>query len=914
MFTLFTTKLLAPQLLPSTLTRGRLLQRLETGITGKLILVSAPAGSGKSTLVASWLQKTGHLTAWLSLDPNDNDPERFFSYLISALQRLEPTFGLELQALVQVQSAVQTELLMNRLIGELASFRRGFLLVFDDYHVITNRAIHESINLLLDHLPHHLCVVITSRIDPDLALSRLRVRGQLIELRADDLRFDVPETEALLNEQLGLALSPSAIARIEGRTEGWAAGLQLAGLSLQGRLDKEAFIDTFAGSHRFLVEYLMSEVLSRQTEQVRSFLKRTSVLERLSAPLCQAVTGQAESQVLLEQMTAANLFLISLDDTQSWYRYHHLFAEFLRHDLRKTDARSVPELNRRASEWFEQEGWVEEAFGHALLAHDFERAAQLAESVAFNLTSQWDNAQLIKYVQKLPPSQLPFHPRLCIYYSWALTNTGQLKTLAEFLPRLEESQNYSDEPYSVAASLLTLHAYEQLRKLKFSEALILSQRALTLLEPARQAQFMSKEEQVSFLFAFNNVAYNYLYSDPARAEALYPESIALCETFGILVGTVNGYARLGRAKRRLGQHHAAIEVFRQGFSALARWQDGQLSAVVNTGELHLSMAGLLYEWNRLKEVEVLHQQAKSLGELSQFLPVLGLELESSLQLHLARGEIEATYPLLDELKRLSAKVHPDNLFHKLMLEVMVMGSIIALAVLAPERDVLLAEVERWVWTRGLGVEDAFDFPHEGEYRILAHLLLAQGKPTEASPLLERLFGAAQAQGRKADLVHYLLLQVLAAQASENVGLAIERLGQALDLAEPEGYCRSFLDLGEPMQRALEMYAKRHPTPYLTGLLQSFSTNQSFTYETPLSPEAPSSTRVQVIDVDRLPSLNDRELTILRLIVAGNSNKGIAKELGMSPNTVRWYVSGLLSKLQVRNRMEAASRARELALV
>ncbi|CAA9224317.1 MAG: Transcriptional activator of maltose regulon, MalT, partial [uncultured Chloroflexia bacterium] len=383
--TLLSTKFHTPAPTTHVVARPHLHAMLERGLSAKLILVSAPAGAGKSTMLATWLKQQSRPAAWLSLEPGDNDLGRFLLYIVSALQQLEPGVGAGLPELLQQQSLVNAEPLLIRLTNDLAQLDDNLILVLDDYHTVSDDKIHDAVEFLLDHLPPQLCLVIATRTDPPLALSRLRVRNQLLELRRTDLRFDISETARFLNDRLGLELSPTAITRLEARTEGWIAALQLAALSLTGRPDKEAFVEAFAGSHRFLVDYLVDEVLSRQPPQMQGFLQRTAILERFTAPLCEAVTGQPTSADLLGRLEAANLFLIPLDDERKWYRFHHLFAEFLQHRLGEVEAERMPELHRRASAWFEKEGWTDEAIRHAFLAADDKLAARLVDDAAAEL-------------------------------------------------------------------------------------------------------------------------------------------------------------------------------------------------------------------------------------------------------------------------------------------------------------------------------------------------------------------------------------------------------------------------------------------------------------------------------------------------------------------------------------------------
>jgi LuxR family transcriptional regulator, maltose regulon positive regulatory protein len=731
---LITTKLIALRPPQTVVERPRLLEQLELGLRGKLILVSAPAGSGKSTLLASWLRGLDRPTAWLSLDAGDNDLERFLLYLVSALQRVSPSIGAGLPEVLQHQTLTDSEAFLTRLINDIAGFGQELLLVLDDYHLIVNEKVHACVEFLLEGMPPGLCLVIATRTDPPLTLARLRVRGQLVEVRASDLRFSIEETSAFMNDRLNLELSEKAISSLEARTEGWVAGLQLAALSLGGRQDKESFVQAFAGSHHHLTDYLIDEVLGRQTLEVRQFLQRTSILERFTAPLCEAVSGQDQGQAMLRQLGNANLFLIPLDDERRWFRYHQLFAEFLRQRLHETEAGLMAELHRRASAWFEQEGWSDEAIGHALLANDVERAGQLVETIAFQLGVSWNNAQLIKYVSRLPLTLLATLPRLCIYYGWVLVNTGQVALLDAVLPVIESSAAHSPQPQDVTACVLTLRAYQRVLKMDFATGIKLCREALVLLESSEQTP--SDEARWLRTAATNLIPYTQMHSDVPMADSVYPAARTLSLEMVNFVGVANGFARHGHVKHQRGDLDGALVLFREGLKTLERWKTGQEQRVVNVGEVSLNLARLLYEWNRLNEAEAHLQKASEFNQRSQFPPVLAAELETAFLFHLVKGEPEAAQSKLSQLDQMLAEVHPSNLLYQELFGVMVMNLRLRLAATVPAFQDLIAEVAAWVRAKQLKAEDEFDYAHEGSYVVLSRLLLVQGKASDALPLLE----------------------------------------------------------------------------------------------------------------------------------------------------------------------------------
>ena len=765
-----------PVLAPQVVERPQLKQQLETSLATKLILVAAPAGSGKSTLLASWLKEVDRPTAWLSLDASDNDLERFLLYLVSALQQAEPGFGAGLPELLQTHNPVQPESVIIRIINEAAQLNRNPLLVLDDYHLITNEKIHEAVEFFLDHAPPGLCLVIASRTDPPLALSRLRVGRQLVEVRADQLRFSLEEATTFLNERLHLELSHQAVASLEERTEGWIAGLQLAALSLEGRSDKERFVQRFAGSHRYLVDYLMDEVLKRQTSEVRLFLQPTSILERFTASLCQAVSEQQNSANILKQLVSANLFLIALDEERHWYRYHHLFAEFLHHRLLETEAESVPELHRRASEWFEHEGWSDESIHHALLGGDLERAGHLVGNIAFNLQNTSDNAKLVKYVSRFPLELLASLPRLGIYYGWALLNTGQVALLSTVLPVLERSAVHAPHPHVVRACVLELQAYQHLWRMEFAGVVKLCREALAVLGDSG-VNPTSDEERWLHSAAANVIAYAYFYSDLAQADGAYPAARELSQRLGNHIGAANDFARHGWVKHQLGQSNQALEIFRAGLRALESW-NVEGGRVMNVGEIHLNLARLLYEWNRLDEAERHLQQASDFNQRSQFPPVLALEYELASHLHVAHGQIDAALAVLGNLDAVLREVHAGNRLHAQVFGVMVQHLRLHLVASAPGFSHLLADVQAWVDARNLQPGDTFSYPYEESYFVLARLLVAQDRAVESLSLLERLAHAAQASGRTRHLIHYLTLQALANhKLGREVALELPRFGR-----------------------------------------------------------------------------------------------------------------------------------------
>ncbi|MGY2896252.1 LuxR C-terminal-related transcriptional regulator [Deinococcus sp. UYEF24] len=927
-------KLHPPTLTGHVIARPQLLALLERGVNAKLILISSPAGTGKSTVLAAWLKQQNSPAAWLSLDKGDDTLGQFLLYLVGALQTLGLGLGEGLSELLRQPNITNVEPLLIGLSNDFARLGSKVILVLDDYHFLSDPKIHGAVEFLLDHLPPQVCLVIATRTDPPLPLSRLRVRNQLLEVRGADLRFDLAEAEHFLNGSQNLGLSPTAIASLETQTEGWIAALQLAALSLADRPDKEAFIETFVGSHRFLVDYLVDEVLSRQPAALRTFLQRTAILERFDASLCEAVTGQPTDPDLLSQIEAANLFLIPLDDERRWYRFHHLFREFLRHRLRADEPEMVPELHCRASAWFEHAGWTDDAIRHAFLAGDDRLAARLANDTAAQLAVHWNSEQFTRYFQKIPVVLMVFYPRLCLYYGWFLVTTSQFDAFRAALPILEQSRAHSLEPQTIDAAFISLQAYVHLHQLDFVNAAHSSQQALDLLGRGEQGS-SSVEAQLTRIGTATTLAVIYPYIDLRRAAALCSVNLALSRQFRYSIGIVNGAAGLARANHQLGRLHEAEHVLEQ---SLFHFESGngdltRRYGAGNVGELHVGMGRLHYERNQLGEAEASLRRARVSNELYGSPVVLGQELELSLRLSLAHGETEAAYAALHQLDRLNASIHRNDPLVKQTFEGMAMKSRLALAahlsrstlthstppqpndsVANVQSNRLLAEVADWLGSRKLDGAAPYQFSLGG-HEIRAHWLLARNEQAEASLLLQRLIAAAQTEERTDDLIRFLLLHALALHRTNRGEEAAQALLHALDLGEPEGYCRSFVDLGPRMQALLTQRARIRLTPYLAALLGAFPENGSRSVSSEQSQkELVLQQGTGESPAEESKAFNAREMGVLRLLEVGQTHKQIARELQISPNTVRWYMRNLYVKLQVSNRTEALNRAKDVGLL
>jgi len=909
-------KLHPPILATHMIARPQLFEMFERGMSAKLILVSSPAGTGKSTVLAAWLKQQDSPAAWLSLGESDNTLNQFLLYLVSALQTLGLGLGEGLPELLRQQHATNVESLLIQLSNDFARLSSKVILILDDYHFLSDPKIHSAIEFLLDHLPPQMCLVIATRTDPPLSLSRLRARNQLLEVRGTDLRFDLTEATRFLNESQGLGLSATAISHLETQTEGWITALQLAALSLADRPDKEVFVEAFVGSHRFLVDYLVDEVLSRQPAALKTFLQRAAILEQFNTPLCEAVVGESVDADLLIRLEAANLFLIPLDDERRWYRFHHLFGEFLRHRLMTDEPDLVPELHRRASAWFEDAGSPDDAIRHAFLAGDDRLAVRLANDAAAQLAVRWNSEQFTRYFQRISVTLMLFYPRLCLYYCWFLITTNQVDTFKAVLPILRESRAHALEPQTIDAAFVSLQAYVCLHQLDFVSAAHAFQQALDLLGSGEQGS-STAEAQLVRIGVITTLTFICLYIDLRRAAALCSVNLALSQQFGSSIGIVNGTVGLAHAHHQLGQLHQARQVLEQGLFHFesSRGDLKSRSKGGNVGELHVGMGRLHYEWNQLGEAEAAVRRARAANELYGSAAVLGDELELSLRFFLVRGELEAAAAALHQLDRLSTSIHRNSPLVKQTFEGMAMKSRLALAAHLLHRSNdsqakvhsgrLLAEVGDWLKSRKLDVT----VPSQslGGHDVLARWLLAHNEPAEAVTLLKSLIEAAQEENRGDDVIQFLLLQALAWQSMSMEDEAMEALGRALNLSESEGYCRSFVDLGPGMQALLTQRAKTWPTPYLATLLGAFP-------ESSVSAAASEPFEGGVTGLQENEAFSVREIGVLRLLQLGNTHKEIARELELSPNTVRWYMRNLYTKLKVNNRTEALNRVREMKLL
>ncbi|HEX6555398.1 MAG TPA: LuxR C-terminal-related transcriptional regulator [Ktedonobacteraceae bacterium] len=894
------TKLNMPRPRTHLVPRAHLIERLQQGAERALTLVSAPAGFGKTTVLVQWLVESGMPVAWLSLEAEDNDPTRFLSCLIAALQTLDAQLGTAALGLLRTPQPLLPEVVLAILVSELTNRGGGdFTLVLDDYHVITIDPVQRGMTFLLEHLPPQLHLILATRTDPPLPLARLRAQGQLCEVRAADLRFDTEEVSTFMQVVMGLDLPAEAIATLEQRTEGWIAGLQLAALSLQGRTDVSGFLAAFSGSHRFVLDYLSEEVLARQPALVQQFLLHTSILERLSGPLCDTVTGQEGSQAMLEALERANLFVVALDDERGWYRYHHLFAQALRSHLLQAEPTLPPVLHRRASAWYEQHGLPAEAVQHALAAPDVERAARLIEPIALPLVFQGQTSTVLGWLNALPEALVRAHPFLCVHYARLLIFTNQLEATEARLQDAErgiQEEMPAGQARTIRGHVLTIRASIALFSGDILRAVSLAQGALELLPEA---------EVIPRAGALATTIRIYLVSGDVTSETEYEVAAAVpsIRASDNLISTVNSTCLLARLHVLQGRLRQAAATYAQVVQVVSRPE--VLQTIFSSLFYYFGLGDLLREWNELDTAERHLLQGMTLVKetltLEPFVAMLGYTALARLQQ--ARGNSRAALATLDALMQLADRRH---FAPYLLPQVAAVRAQLELA------QGNLAAAIHWADTSGLSPnDDDLSYPREGEYLALARVRIAQGRDDPAHPggkdvlhLLDRLLRDAEAKARMGSVLEILVLRALTLEAQGDRMSALSTLERALVLAAPEGYIRLFVDEGPPMLALLHLTHTRGIVPrYVARLLAASGEPQASTIP-PLSPRPGS----------LLEPLTERERDVLRVLLEGASNHEIAHRLVLSVNTVKRHVYNLCGKLGVQSRAQAIIRARELNLL
>jgi len=889
------TKLYIPPPRPKVVSRPRLIERLNDGLSSgrKLILISAAAGFGKTTLVSEWIAGLapsplstgdGIGVAWLSLDEGDNDPARFLVYLVHALQKIEANFGKAILGGLGSPQPPPPESILTALLNEITAIRGNFILVLDDYHVIDSKPVENAIAFLLEHLPPQMRLVIATREDPDLSLARFRARGQLTELRVTDLRFTPSEAAEFLNKVMSLGLSAEDIAALETRTEGWIAGLQLAAISMQGHKDSASFIKSFTGSHHFVMDYLLEEVLTQQSETVQAFLLRTSILDRLCGALCEAVLldPSVSGQATLEHLEQANLFIVPLDNERRWYRYHQLFADLLRQRLQHGVASStqdqevgVAEYHIRASLWYEDNGLEIEAFRHAAAANDFERAERLIEGKGMPLHFRGAVAPVLSWLESLPATVLDAWPSLWTAYASTLLVTGQTTRVEEKLQAAEatlaaahQGAEPNDKTRDLIGRIAAIRATAAASQGQVETIIAQSRRALEYLHPSNLAFRTSTTWKLGFAYQ--------LQGERTAASEAYTEVISIGQRSGNMIFTLIAMIGLGNLQEGENQLHLAAQTYERALQLFGE------QPLPFASEAHFGLARVLYEWNNLDAAE---QQAQRCIELLHQMEnndrIVACEIFLA-RLKLARGDAAGAATVLGKASQFVRQ-------HNFMQRV-------------PE--VVSAQV-RTLLQQGNLTAAAHLVQANALPMIQARVHLAHGETSAALAVLKPLRQQVEAKGWQDERLKVMALQAVVLNAHGEKDKAVQVLGDALSLAEPGGFIRIFVDEGLPMAQLLSEAAAHGMKPdYLGKLLAIFEAEQQGSAGK--SQPAPAQ---PLID-----PLSPRELEVLQLIAQGLSNHEISERLFLALSTVKGHNRIIFDKLQVQRRTEAVARARELGLV
>jgi len=912
---LLVTKLAIPPVRSDLVARPRLTNQLQLGIRRPFTLIAAPAGFGKTTVLSAWLEDAPFSAAWVSLERGDDDLIRFWPYVFTALERVHPGSGASALALLQGSDPQQLppiETILTVWINGLAALPHEMVLILDDYHLITAQPIHQSVTYLVDHLPHRLHLVMATRADPPLPLARLRTRGHLTEIRAADLRFTSEETTAFLTRTLGLHLSGEDIAALEARTEGWIAGLQLAALSMQGRKDISAFLKAFTGSQRYIIDYLAEEVLARQPEPVQTFLLQTAILERLQGSLCEAVIGEhggeASGQAMLEQVEQANLFLTPLDDERLWYRYHQLFAEALRHRLQRKDPTLVPELHRRASAWYEQQGLTHDAVHHALAATDFAQAARLIEQAFNSLVRRGEIATLQRWVAALPDELVRSNIEIAVLQGWLLFVSGKNDAAELHLQDIERtfginpvSDEHSEQQTMPSGAFSQAEIRGRIAAIRASIAVTQRDLPRTITLSRLALEYLPKESMARAYVAW------YLGKAHWLSGAMGAASMALAEASHVSWEVNHLYAvflvthDLAHLQITQGHLHQADQTYRQALQqALERggYQPAMGPAYVGRGDLER-------EWNHLDAATSLLQEGIKLCEQTGNTQVILQAYIGLAFIHQAQGDAGGASALMRQAVHIREWQH-----RSLPRDTQVEAAQAWLFLMQGDETAALG----WVQRRGLSIDQELNHVREREYLTLVRVLITQRRLDEAKQWLANLLQLAEAQGRTGSVIELLMLQAEALHASGEMNQAMERLSRSLSLAEPEGYIRLFVDEGAPIAHLLVQMRRRPPggQPGSTHYREHLLALLGRAHDEDVSHEAFAAPGSGTYSLGE--PLSERELEVLRLIVAGCSNREIADRLVIAVSTVKWYVNTIYSKLQVESRTKAIARARELNIV
>jgi len=861
---LLTTKLNVPPLRLPVVTRTRLLERLETCLNCSLLLISAPAGFGKTTLLSDWVHqiRSPVIAAWFSIEEGENDPIRFWEYFIAALRTLQPDIGGIALELLHASQPMPVEFMLTPLINDLTGIEQDSLLILDDYHFIQSEPVHSGINFLLEHMPPRLHLVIATRADPPLPLAHFRGKGTILEIGADDLRFTAEETAALLTGLGAPALSSGDIEALNARAEGWAVGLKMAMLSMRGEKDIPGFISGFTGTQRYIMDYLIEEVLQRQSPEVRDFLLKTSVLERLNGPLCDAITGRRDGQETLISLENANLFLVPLDESRQWYRYEHLFAELLKHRLEiEFGIEKSNELHRLASGWHEGNGFLEKAVDHALMAQDWENAINLV--ISMNPMVAYGGSTTYNWLRQVPEEVLHAHPIAYVIFAWSLITIGQIKTAGDKLDIYEKSATYDDSTAALVARVRTSIA-SYLGDPRIEEY---ARKALSLLPPDDIQERMIIALYLGIYYATTR-RYN-------EAEPFLSEAHTFFQRKGLTPPSSMALMWLALIAFFRGKLHQMEQMLKQAIE-MTGWN-------TNTALQHMLLGVVYHCWNDLEGAAAEWEKANSSFPAPSVMGLINLYAAGAC---LTQGDIEGASEAVEKAERVLITENATS-------EDFARAAAYHLALALEEDD--REAVSRWL-----------DKLAEYEGPFLYDV------PASARHLLYEMLGDAGRERLKAEYEQYhkegyqyleMMVRLEQALLSSDPEEAVSLLAEVLVMAKSEGNIRILADFGMRIVPLLRRAITAGIEPdYARKILRTIE----------------SEDRQRKIRKGEIPSttslLSERETEVLRLVMDGLTNQQIAERLVISLNTTKSHVQHIFSKLEAKDRLQAVNRAKELKLV
>lgn len=908
------TKLFIPHSRTKVVFRPRLIERLNEGLDRNMTLISASAGFGKTTLVSEWVTGCDRPVAWLSLDERDNDPVRFLIHFVAALRTIVENIGGGVVNALQSPQPPSIESILTILLNEISVLPYKFIIVLDDYHIIDSKPIDDALNFLLEHLPTQMHLVIITRENPQFPLGRLRARDLLTELRAIDLRFTSGEAATFFNQVMDLDLTADDITTLESRTEGWIAGLQLAALSMQGREDIPEFIRSFAGDHRYIVDYLVEEVLQRQPDHVRSFLLQTSILDRLHGPLCDAVTGQNEGNARLQSLERGNFFVVPLDDRRNWYRYHHLFAEVLSSHLRADQPEQVAVLHRRASTWYEQHGSVADAIRHALAAKDYARAADLVELAWFSMSRIRQEAAVLGWLKAIPDEIVRYRPVLCVEYAWASLACNELDAAMDRLLDaerwLEMMAHKHDLPEDALDKMIVVDemAFRRLPGLiavyRSGHAQVQGDVPAAMKYAQQVLDLVPEDDHLprGAATALLGLA-SWTSGDLETAHRMFSDGLASVQQSGNITDTIGGAVALATIRIAQGRLRQAMHTYEQGLKLATEHGEPELRG---TADMYVGLSELSREHNDLHSATQHLLRSKELGEHTELPQNPSRWHVTMARILEAQGDLEGALDLLYEAERLYVSDFFPNV-----------RPVAALKTRLWVARGRLFEALDWIREKGLSAQDDLSYLREFEHITLARVLIAQYKSDreerfihEAMELLERLLQSAEEGRRTGSVIEILIVQALAHHLKGNIRAALVPLERALTLAEPEGYVRIFVDEGKSMMVLLEAALKQGiASNYVHYLLTAFGKEEDIKPAKQVVNEPLNKTQSEA----QSEPLSERERDVLRLLRTELSGPDIARELRVSLNTLRTHTKNIYDKLRVNNRRAAVRRSEELDL-